>query len=109
MMFLPLSLLPPSYHCCYCYLNCCYRTIIDSIERIESAHGTTGEPAHIKEFVDNIDKEIYGKIETHLTNLRNQNTIKPMRVAVTDEMKERGISGETLEVPITFDPSNFFV
>jgi hypothetical protein len=84
-------------------------TIIDSIERIESAHGTTGEPAHIKEFVDNIDKEIYGKIETHLTNLRNQNTIKPMRVAVTDEMKERGISGETLEIPITFDPSNFFV
>jgi hypothetical protein len=84
-------------------------TIIDSIDRIESAHGTTAELVHIKEFVDNIDKEIYSKIETHLIDLRNQNSIKPMRVAVTDEMKERGLTGETLEVPITFDPSNFFV
>ena len=84
-------------------------TIIDSIDRIESAHGTTAELVHIKEFVDNIDKEIYSKIETHLTDLRNRNSIKPMRVAVTDEMKERGLTGETLEVPITFDPSNFFV
>ena len=84
-------------------------TIIDSIDRIESAHGSTSDPAHIKEFVNNVDKEIYSKIETHLFKLREQNSIKPLRIAVTDELKEKGVTGDVLEVPITFDPSTFFV
>ena len=84
-------------------------TIIDSIDRIESAHGSTSDAAHIKEFVNNVDKEIYSKIETHLFKLREQNSIKPLRIAVTDELKEKGVTGDVLEVPITFDPSTFFV
>ena len=84
-------------------------TIIDSVDRIDSAHGSTSDPAHIKEFIDNIDKEIYSKIEQHLTSLREQNSIKPMRVAVTQEMKDRGVNQDFVEVPITFDPSTFFV
>jgi hypothetical protein len=84
-------------------------TITDSIAKIESIHGSTDDGQHIKEFIDNIDKEIYSKIEDHLKNLREQNSIKPMRVAVTDEMKERGVSSEFVEIPITFDPSTFFV
>jgi len=84
-------------------------TIIDSIDRVESAVGSTSDPAHIKEFVDNIDKEIYKKIEDHLTALRENNNVKPMRVAVTDEMRDKGFLGDTIEVPVTFDPSNFFV
>lgn len=84
-------------------------TIVDSIDRVESAVGSTNNPAHIKEFVDNIDKEIYKKIEDHLTALRENNNVKPMRVAVTDEMREKGFLEDTIEVPVTFDPSNFFV
>jgi hypothetical protein len=84
-------------------------TIIDSIDRIESANGSTDNPAHIKDFIDNIDKEIYTKIEQHLTALRERNGIKPMKVAVTDEMKEKGITSDFVEIPITFDPSTFFV
>ena len=83
-------------------------TIVNSIDKIESVHGSTSDPEHIKEFIDNIDKEIYSKIEQHLTALREQNTIKPMRVAVTPEMVEQGITQEILEIPITFDPSTFF-
>ncbi len=83
-------------------------SIIDSIDRIESVHGSTSDPAHIKEFIDNIDKEIYGKIEHHLTALRENNNVKPMRVGVTDEMREKGYVGDTIEIPITFDPSTFF-
>lgn len=89
--------------------NATLGTIIDSIDRIESVHGSTDDPAHIKEFVDNIDKEIYSKIETHLTALREHNNIKPMQVEVTEEMRQQGIQGNTVEVPITFDPSTFFV
>jgi hypothetical protein len=84
-------------------------TIIDSIDRVESVNGTTDNPEHIREFINNVDKEIYSKIETHLAALREKNNIKPMRVAVTDEMKESGVTEEFLEIPITFDPSTFFV
>jgi hypothetical protein len=41
--------------------------------------------------------------------LKEQNTIKPIVVDVTDEMREKGITGETILVPLTFDPTTFFV
>lgn len=84
-------------------------TISSSIASIESINGSTSDPAHIKEFVDNIDKEIFNKIQSHLEKLRDQNAIKPMVVSVTDDMKAKGITGDTIEVPVTFDPSTFFV
>lgn len=84
-------------------------TISDSIGRIDSIHGSTEDPDHIKEFVENIDKEIFNNIQKHLESLRDINAIKPMIVAVTDEMRAKGVTGETVEVPITFDPSTFFV
>lgn len=84
-------------------------TISDSILRIESAGGTTDDVTFIKEFVDNVDKEIFNKIQNHLESLRDINSIKPMSVQVTDEMKAQGIQGDSVEVPITFDPSTFFV
>lgn len=89
--------------------NATLGTIVDSIERIDSIHGSTSEPEHIRDFVNNVDKDIYSKIESHINQLREQNGIKPMRVAVTDEMKEKGITAESVEIPITFDPSTFFV
>ena len=61
-------------------------TISDSIGRIDSIHGSTEDPDHIKEFVENIDKEIFNNIQKHLESLRDINAIKPMIVAVTDEI-----------------------
>ncbi len=84
-------------------------TMIDSIFRIDSVAGSTEDPAHIKEFIENTDKEIFNIIQKHLDELRETNTIKPLRVTVTDEMREKGVTGEFVEVPVTFDPSTFFV
>ena len=84
-------------------------TISDSIRSIESTGGSTDNPKFIKEFIDNVDKEIFVKIQRHLEVLKETNSIKPMVVEVTDEMREKGITGETVEVPITFDPATFFV
>ena len=84
-------------------------TISDSISRIDSVNGSTDNPKFIKEFIDNTDKEIFNKIQAHLEKLKDINAIKPMVVEVTDEMREQGIKTDTVEVPITFDPSTFFV
>jgi hypothetical protein len=84
-------------------------SISDSISRIDSSNGSTDNSEHIAEFVENIDKDIFNKIQNHLEQLRDANAIRPMTVAVTDEMREKGVTGDTIDVPITFDPSTFFV
>jgi hypothetical protein len=84
-------------------------TIEHSISRIESSQGSTDDPEHIRDFVSNVDKEVFNKIQLHLEDLRNKNSIKPVTVQVTEEMKEKGFTGDTLEIPLTFDPSTFFV
>ena len=84
-------------------------SISDSISSIDSSNGSTDNSEHIAEFVENIDKDIFNKIQNHLEQLRDINAIRPMTVAVTDEMREKGVTGDTIDVPITFDPSTFFV
>ena len=84
-------------------------TVGSGIFRIDSTVGSTDNPEFIKEFIDNVDKEVFNIIEQHLTALKEQNTIKPIIVPVTDEMRENGITGDTVEVPLTFDASTFFV
>lgn len=84
-------------------------TMASSIDRIESVNGSTSDPAHINEFLSNVDKEIFNVIQKHLDQLKEQNSIKPMIIQTTDEMREHGVTTDTVEIPITFDPSTFFV
>jgi len=82
--------------------------ISNSVYKVESSNGSTDDPEYIKEFLENIDKEIFQKIEAHLTALKDLNTIKPIQVPVTEEMAEQGITGSVVEVPLIFDASSFF-
>jgi len=84
-------------------------TVTKSIYKIDTISGSTSDIQHIQEFIDNSDKDIFNKIQDHLDKLREQNSLKPIEVAVTDEMREVGFTGDTVEVPITFDASTFFV
>lgn len=80
-----------------------------SIFRIDSSEGSTDNPRHIKEFIENADKDIFNIVQAHLENLKTINSIKPIQVNVTEEMKAQGITGDTVEVPLVFDPATFFV
>jgi len=82
--------------------------ITESIISVESSNGSTGDRKHIQEFMDNVDKEIFDKVKGHIDALREQNSIKPLRIAVTEEMRNVGVTGNELEIPLNFDPSNFF-
>jgi hypothetical protein len=79
-----------------------------SIVKIDSSEGSTEDPKFISEFIDNVDKEIFNKIQEHLDMLREANTLKPIIVPVSEEMREKGITGDTVEVPMVFDPATFF-
>jgi hypothetical protein len=79
------------------------------IYRVDSSQGSTDNLQFIKEFVDNVDKDIFNLVQKHLEKLKEINAIKPIRIAVTDEMRLKGFGGEFIEVPLVFDPSTFFV
>jgi hypothetical protein len=81
----------------------------DSISRIETSKGSTDNTEFIQDFLSNTDKSVFNTIQSHLEKLREQNNVKPMKVAVTDEMREQGITGDIIDVPLTFDASTFFV
>lgn len=82
--------------------------ISSSVFKIDTIAGSTDNSEHIREFIENADKEIFNKIQQHLDILRENNTIKPVVVPVTDDMREKGVTGDTIEVPLTFDPATFF-
>lgn len=80
-----------------------------SIYKIDSSAGSTENPRHIKEFLENTDKEIFNMIQNHLDQLRDNNAIKPIRIPVDDDMRSKGFKGEFVDIPLVFDPSTFFV
>lgn len=80
----------------------------NSVFNIESSAGTTSDPKHIKEFMENIDRDVFDKIKTHIDIQRQNNLIKPLTVPVNDDMKQAGAEGEFVEVPLQFDPASFF-
>ncbi len=82
--------------------------ITESIFSIDSVNGSTSDRKHIQEFMDNVDKEIFDKVKDHIDQLREQNSIKPIKVAVTEEMQKIGITGNEVEIPLNFDPAHFF-
>ena len=78
-----------------------------SITKITIGDTEVTNTDHIKEFVDNTDKEFYKSLTEHLDEQRNKFQIEPIKVTATQDEIEAG-APETYEVPITFDQSNFF-
>lgn len=80
----------------------------NSVFKIDFSEGAIEDVQHIKEFMENLDKEVFDKIKNHLEKLRNRNNVKPLKVQPTQEMIENGIPDEPITVPLVFDPSSFF-
>lgn len=83
--------------------------ISNSISKIETVEGATDDPEFIKEYINNVDKEIFNKIQKHLEHLKEINSIKPVTIEVTEDLKLQGVKGDVITIPLTFDPSTFFV
>jgi hypothetical protein len=82
--------------------------INDSVYHIESSQGATSDPKFISEFLNNTDKDIFDAIKNHIEKMRENNTVKPMTIDTTDEMRAAGVTIDKVEIPIQFDPAHFF-
>lgn len=88
--------------------NVTINLVNNSVYRIDTPQGYTDDLRHIKEFMENVDKSVFEKVKTHIEQLRENNSVKPMTVQPTPEMLEKGVPNEPIEIPLTFDPSTFF-
>jgi hypothetical protein len=80
----------------------------NSVFAIESSAGTTDNPKHIQEFMENTDKEIFDTVRKQIETQRENNSIKPLKITTTDQMREAGVTTDELEIPLVFDASYFF-
>ena len=81
--------------------------VVNSVASINTKEGQVTNKTHITEFFNNADKETFDKILKHLEFMKEQTSIKPLKVRATPEEIEAGAQ-EEYEIPITFDQSNFF-
>lgn len=82
--------------------------VINSIVAIQTADTVVEDPQFIREFLQNADKNIFEKIQKHLSTMRERNTLKPLRFQSTDEQIADGAPAE-YELPIRMDNADFFV
>jgi hypothetical protein len=78
-----------------------------AVYKIESTAGVVEDPEFIDEFISQCDADIFEKIKKRLGILNDTNKLQPMMIKATPEMIEAG-APEIIEVPFTFDQSNFF-
>jgi hypothetical protein len=81
--------------------------IADSIREIHTPDAVVSDTAFIREFIENSDKEVYKKLQDHITNMKNQTGLRPMIIHSTAEQIAAG-APETYELPVSMDNSNFF-
>tara|TARA_B100000886_G_scaffold333564_1_gene287773 strand:+ start:1457 stop:2290 length:834 start_codon:yes stop_codon:yes gene_type:complete len=72
-----------------------------TIKKVESPKGTTEDPRHIAEFIQNIDRKTFSAIQDHLDVQKKLNSFKPFKGKCNKCSKD-------LETPIMFDNANFF-
>lgn len=81
--------------------------IVDSIHSIQTPDTIVKDKKFIKEFLENADKEIVGKIRNHIDRMKEVNGLQPIEITSTPEQIELG-APETYKLPVQFDNSNFF-
>jgi hypothetical protein len=81
--------------------------MVHGIKRIDSREGSTDDPAHIQEFLENIEKDVFTKISTAFKKLNDHNNERSVTLQVPPQYVAQG-SPETISVPFQFDYSNFF-
>lgn len=75
--------------------------IASCIARIDAPSGTTADPQHIKDFINNAPREIFDAISKHITGMKSEIEFKPVDASCES-------CGQQFSMPVTMDQSNFF-
>lgn len=81
--------------------------VSQSIVKISTPDGETTDPAFIKEFIDNADKNFFKSIIDHLELQKKKFTIDDQKIITSQEDRDNGAPNE-ITVPVSLDAANFF-
>jgi len=81
--------------------------VADSIFKIVIGEEEVTDPKFISEFISNSDKDIFKKIQNHLSELKDINEIKPLEFTTTEEQQAAGAPA-VYTMPLSFNNSDFF-
>jgi hypothetical protein len=81
--------------------------LTETIYKIETPTDEVTDRKFISEFIANVDKEVFKKIQDHINDLKVANDLKPLEFLTTDEQQARGAPAN-YTVPINFNNSDFF-
>jgi hypothetical protein len=79
----------------------------ESIYKIITPESEVVDRKFILEFINNVDKDMFDVINSHLGDLKKHNELKPLIFGTTEEQQADG-APKTYEVPINFNDSDFF-
>jgi hypothetical protein len=79
----------------------------DAIYKIQTGETEVTDLKFISEFVNNVDKEIFQKIQDHISSLKERNDIKPLTFTTTEEQQALGAPA-SYTIPVNFNNSDFF-
>ena len=83
--------------------------LVGNIDLIRMPTGeSVNDKEHIKQFIQNADARMIKELETKLAEMRQQGSIKPIRIKATEEQIKAG-APVSYDIPVTFDNANFFV
>jgi hemerythrin-like domain-containing protein len=81
--------------------------VAECLVKIVTPDGEVSDPAFIKEFIDNADKEFFTNITKHLELQRDKFQMPMFKIETSEEERALG-APESFESPIVLDASNFF-
>jgi len=82
--------------------------IVSHITSIETPEGSESDKNAIREFFNSTDKDTFVAVQDALEQIRKKWEIPPKKFQVPQEYVEKG-APKTIDVPMVFDNSNFFV
>jgi hypothetical protein len=81
--------------------------VANSVVAIKTPETVVRNPVHINEFIRNADSEVVQKIQKHISNLKTNSGVQPLKIQSLPEHVDAG-APEEYDLPISFNNSDFF-
>lgn len=78
-----------------------FDVVANCVESIESVHGNTSDPEHIREFLKNTDKNVFSKINNTITSTDEKSTVPTLDTSCDQ-------CGHPFKIELTLDQADFF-
>jgi hypothetical protein len=79
----------------------------ESIYKIVTPEGDVTDRKFITEYVANADKDIFERVQKHLSELKKNNDLKPLEFFTSEEHQAQGAPA-SYTIPVNFNNSDFF-